>query len=196
MASLADQVVKTGGRGIISSVSGDGSSRGGGSGATAKKRKDYPTGGDARVWVRYDAHLNALYLQDGENLRSIPAGMVLPTLHGAVLCKNCNFCRVCWEDFKRKCLHSPTPPEVATTAAGMLNVALGEWHAFLQPSGDSPSLRPKPQSDIALNHLGKCSQLSGWTEKWQYKEFKSLSSSTNSLSNRVDTLEHETSHPA
>ena len=72
--------------------SGDGGSsdgnRGGSGGATANKRKSSSTVGDARVRVRYNSHLPDLSLQDGESTRSILVVMVLPTLHGAVLCKN------------------------------------------------------------------------------------------------------------
>ena len=82
--------------------------------------------GDKRVWVRYNAHLPALYLQEGENLRSILAGRVLLTLHGAVLCNNCHLCGSCWEDCKRKRSHVPTPPEVPTTVAGLLMASRGE----------------------------------------------------------------------
>ena len=45
-------------------------------------------GGGARVQVRYDAHLPVLYLRDGENLRTLLAGTVLPTLNGQVFCEN------------------------------------------------------------------------------------------------------------
>ena len=48
--------------------------------------------------VCYDSHLPALSLQDGESTRSILVGTVLPTLHGAVLCKNWHLCGSCWED--------------------------------------------------------------------------------------------------
>ena len=76
---------------------GSGSSGGCGSGgsATAKKRKSSTTGVDMRVRVRYDAHLPALSLWDRENSCSILEGTVLPTLHGAVLCKNWHLCGSC-----------------------------------------------------------------------------------------------------
>ena len=82
--SLADLVNKIGGQGSGSEV-------------------------DARVWVRYDAHLPALSLWDGENSHSILSGAVLQSLHGAVIFKIWYLCGVCWEDCKLKCLHIPTP---------------------------------------------------------------------------------------
>ena len=42
-----------------------------------------------RMQGRYEAYLPALSHQDRENLRTILAGMVLPTLHGHSFCKNC-----------------------------------------------------------------------------------------------------------
>ena len=71
---------------LVSKASNRGGSGSSGSGATAAKRKSSNTGG--RAWVRYNAHLTALSLWDRENLCSILAGMVLLTLHSAVLCKN------------------------------------------------------------------------------------------------------------
>ena len=76
--------------------------------------------------MRYDEYLTNLYLRDGENLCLILAGMVVPTLHGAVICKKWHLCGAFWEDCKRKRLHVPTPPEVATTVADLLKAALGE----------------------------------------------------------------------
>ena len=76
--------------------------------------------------VRYDADLPSLSLWDGENLRSILAGVVLPALHGHVLYKNWHLCRVCWEDCERKNSHVPTPHEVATTITNLLKVTWGE----------------------------------------------------------------------
>ena len=108
-------------RDLVSRSSGRGSSGGyvrsgrryrdGGGGATATKRRSSKMGGDARMWVRYDMHLPALYLWDGYNTRSILAATVLPTLHGAVLCKNWHLCGFCWEECKRKRSHVPTPLE-------------------------------------------------------------------------------------
>ena len=63
-----------------------GGNGGGDGGATANKSKYSATGGGARVRVRYDSNLLALSLQDRESTRSILVGMVLPNLHGAVLC--------------------------------------------------------------------------------------------------------------
>ena len=49
---------------------GDGGDSGsGGGGATAEKRKSSTMVGGARVQVRYDAHLPALFLRDGGNSR-------------------------------------------------------------------------------------------------------------------------------
>ena len=56
----------------------------------------------ARVWVRYNAHLPALSLQDGDNLQTLLTKMFLPNLHVHILCKNCSLCMVCWGEFKRK----------------------------------------------------------------------------------------------
>ena len=76
--------------------------------------------------VHYEAHLTSLSLWDGENLRSILAGAVLPTLHSHVLCKNWNLCGVCWEECERKNSHVLIPPEVANTIARLLKVDQGE----------------------------------------------------------------------
>ena len=84
------------------------------------------TGGSALVKVRYDTHLPSLSLWDRENLRSILAGAILPTLHGHVFCKNWHLCGVCWEDCERNNSHVPTHTEVATTISGLLKVAQGE----------------------------------------------------------------------
>ena len=81
--------------------------------------------------VRSEAHLPALSLKDGGNLCSILAGTVLLALHGVVMCKNWNLCGAFREDCKRKRSHVPTPPEVETTAAGMLKADQGELHACL-----------------------------------------------------------------
>ena len=141
--------------------------RGGGAGATATNGKSSTTGEDARMRVRYDAHLPTLSLGEGENSRSILAGTVLLTLHGDVLCKNCHLCGSCWEDCKWKRSHVPTPPEVVKTVAGLLKASRGEQHACLQPSGCRQTSPRKIQSDLALTSTGKCSRLSGWTAKRQ-----------------------------
>ena len=70
--------------------------------------------------VQYDTHLPALSLQDRENLRTLLVGVVLPTLHSHVLCKNWHLCAVCWGKCKHKKSHVPTPPEVGTTIARLL----------------------------------------------------------------------------
>ena len=91
-------------------------------------------------------------------------------------------------------LTHPYPLEVATTVAGPLTVAQGEWHAFLQPSGGRLSSPPKNQSNIELTSTGKCNRLSGWTAKRQIKvtSFYTLYSI---VAISVDTNLH-TLHPA
>ena len=75
--------------------------------------------------VRCNLHLPALSLQEGESTRSILVGTVLPTLHGAVHCKNWHLYGYCWEECEQKRSHVPTPPEVATTVSGLLKAAWG-----------------------------------------------------------------------
>ena len=76
--------------------------------------------------MRYIAHLTALYLRDGENLQSLLAGAVLPTLHAHIICKNWNIYGLCWKDYKRKKLaHSHPPPDVSGTVTGPLKTARG-----------------------------------------------------------------------
>ena len=141
-SSLEDLVSRANGRvgggGDESSGGGGGRSNGGGGsdssggncgsggGATATKRKSSSTRGDVRVQVRYNSHLPALSLQYRGSTCLILVGTVLPTLHSAVLCKNCHLCGSCWEDCQRKRSHVPTPPELATTVAGLLKAAQGE----------------------------------------------------------------------
>ena len=86
---------------------GNGKNSGGGS---AEKIKTIISGGGARVRVRYDAHLPALYFWGGENSRTILVGTVFPTLNVHVLCKHSHICGVFWEDCEHKHLHIPTPP--------------------------------------------------------------------------------------
>ena len=59
--------------------------------------------------ARYELELTSLSLRGKENLRSILAGIVLPTLHIHVLCKNWHFCGVCWLVCECKKSHVPTP---------------------------------------------------------------------------------------
>ena len=92
---LGDLVSRARGRGGGGGSGGVGSSGGGGS-ATAKKRKSSTMGRDARVRVRYNAHLPALSLWYGDNSRSMLAGKVLLILHGAVLFNNWHLCGSCW----------------------------------------------------------------------------------------------------
>ena len=146
--------------------------------------------------VRCDAQLPALSLLYGENSCSILTGRVIQTLHGAIICKNWHLCGGLWEDCNRNNLHFLTPPEVATTVAGLLKAAWEDSHERLQPSGDRASSPRNPQSDLTLTNLGKCSRLSGWMAKRQYKDNNSLFSSTTIVANIVDALEHNTTHPA
>ena len=115
----------------------------------------------------YDAHLPSLSLQDGGNLRYILVGAVLPTLHDHVLFKNWNLCGVYWEECKRKQLHVPTPPEVATTIAGLLKLDRGGLQGCLQSSGVRPSPLPNPQASLGLTSRGKSSQQLGVEAKRQ-----------------------------
>ena len=77
------------------------------------------------VRVLYDTHLPALSLWDGENARTLLAGIFLPNLHGHVIFKNWNLCRVCWWYCKSKNLHIPTPLEVATAISGLPKTSWG-----------------------------------------------------------------------
>ena len=110
-----------------------------GSSMVLKGKKVGAPGGDVRVRLRYDAHVLALSLQDGEKAQAILAGKVLPTPHDHILCNNWHLYCVCWEDCERTNLHIPTPLEVATAIAGLLKTAQRCWHKRLQPSGDRPS---------------------------------------------------------
>ena len=88
LMALGDLVSRASGRGDGGSSGSDGGEDGGGGGgATATTRKSSTTGGGVRLQVRYDAHLPALSLRDGENSCSILAGTVLPALQGTVICK-------------------------------------------------------------------------------------------------------------
>ena len=84
------------------------------------------TGGPARVWARYEAHLPSLSLRDGENLRYILAGGVLPTMNSHTLYKNWHLWGGgCWEECDPKNLHVPTPTEMANIITGIPKVARG-----------------------------------------------------------------------
>ena len=81
-ASMTD-LIRTAGRSAPKSSGGGGNSDGGSddSGSSGNKKpltNVAATGGSSRVKVRYDAHLLSLFLQDGENLRSIMAGVPPP----------------------------------------------------------------------------------------------------------------------
>ena len=95
------------------------------------------TGGPARVRACYEAHLPSLSLREGEKLRSILAGAVLPTLHSHVRCKNWHLCGVYWEDCEHKKLQVPTAPEVETTITGLLKEAWG-WGGLLTLGCSNP----------------------------------------------------------
>ena len=98
---------------------------GSGSGNTAEKRGGKYLWGEARVRVKYDAHLPVLSLRYRENSQTIVSGNLLPTLHSHVLSKKWHMCRVCGDYRERKNSHVPTPPEVATDISGMLKTAQG-----------------------------------------------------------------------
>ena len=89
--ALRDLVSRASGRGGRGDVDG-----------TSEKQKYSTTGGARGCGVRYDMNLPALNVQDRGNPRSILERTALPTLHGAVLCKNCHLCGSCWEDCERK----------------------------------------------------------------------------------------------
>ena len=129
-ASVANLVIGKRPAGGSAPKGGGGGSGGGGGGGGVSTNKTLPmvaaTGGSTQVRVRYDAHLPSVSLWDGEKTRSILTGAVLPTLRGHVLCKNWPMCGVCWEDYKRKNSHVPTPPEAANTITKLLKVAQGE----------------------------------------------------------------------
>ena len=89
--SLADLLADRRSAGSSSIRGGDGGDGDGGSSGNIKpKPKLGTTGGAARLRARYKARLTYLSFQYEENLWSILAVVVLPTLHGHVLCKNCH----------------------------------------------------------------------------------------------------------
>ena len=96
--------------------------------------------------VRYAAHLPTLSLRDGENLRSILAGTVLPTLHGAVLCKNWHLCGACWEDCEQKRSHVPNPQRQRQPSLGCLRKPKGNGMraCSLAAAGRFPPKKPSP----------------------------------------------------
>ena len=151
--SLANLVAGRWSAGVGAPKSGGGSSNGGGGGGGGGGNKKLSpkldaTGETAIVKALYDAHLPSLSLQDGGNLRYILVGAVLPTLHDHVLFKNWHLCGVYWEECKRKKLHVPTPPEVATTIAGLLKLDRGGGYrgaCSLAASDRLPSPIPRPR---------------------------------------------------
>ena len=78
-----------------------------------------------RVRVCYNSHLPTLSLRDRENLRTILAGTVLPSVQVRVLCKNWHLCGLCWEDCEHKNSHIPTSPDVVATLTRLLKKAWG-----------------------------------------------------------------------
>ena len=96
--SLADLVAE---RWSVNSGASKGNIKGNGGNNKPLPKVD-AKGGPTQVQVRYEVHLPSLYLCDGDKLRSILVGTVLPTLNSHVLCKNRHLCRVCWEECKRK----------------------------------------------------------------------------------------------
>ena len=95
LSSLADLVNGIYGGG------GDRSSREKGGGA-GQIRDRMVSGGVTRVGVRYEAHLPALSLRDGEKPHTIIAGAFLPAVQGHVICKNWHLCGLCWEYCEHK----------------------------------------------------------------------------------------------
>ena len=83
-------------------------------------------GSTTRVQARYDVHLPALYLWDGENSLTILVWKVLPTVQSSVLRKNWHLCGLCWEDYESKNLHVTTYPYLVTTLTRLLKTARGE----------------------------------------------------------------------
>ena len=112
LAELFEGRRPSGGGGNSSGGIGSGSDSGnGGDGGTAlKEKKIGAPGGDARIQVRYDTHLTALYLWDIDNLMTLLEGTALTSLNVHVICKNWHLCRMCWEECERKNSHVPTPP--------------------------------------------------------------------------------------
>ena len=80
-----------------------------------------------RVWVCYEAHLSALYLQDGINSHTILEGAVLPKVQGRVIFKNWQIYGLCWEDCEHKNLHINTSPNVTAAITGFLKTSQGGW---------------------------------------------------------------------
>ena len=78
------------------------------------------------MWVRYEAHLNALNLWDGERSRTILAETVLSTVQGHILCNDRHQCRLYWRDCERKNLYVPTYPDVLAAITRMLKPVQGE----------------------------------------------------------------------
>ena len=76
--------------------------------------------------MSYEAHIHAFYLQYRENVHTILAGTVLPTVKVHVICKNWHMYRLCWEDCEPKNLHVTTSPNVAAVITGILKKAKGE----------------------------------------------------------------------
>ena len=75
--------------------------------------------------MRYEAHLPALSLRDGEGLCTILEGTVLPMVQGHIICNNWHLCRMCWEDSERKNAHVPTSPGVTSSITGILKTSQG-----------------------------------------------------------------------
>ena len=97
-----------------------------GSGGRNPKSKVGYVGSGARVRARYNAHLPTLSLPDGDYLRILLVGPVLPALHGHVIYKNWHLCGVCWNYCERKYLQVPTPSlGLATTIVSLLKVTQG-----------------------------------------------------------------------
>ena len=74
---------------------------------------------------------------------------------------------MCWEDCECKNSHPLTPPEAATTIAGLLKVARGECQGCPQPISIRPSPPTNPQALLGLTSRGKYIQRSGVEAKGQ-----------------------------
>ena len=91
LANLFSGRRSTGGGAPISGVIGGGSGGGiGDSGGDNKNptHKVGATGGPSQVQVHYEVHLPSLFLRYGYNFRYIMEGVILPTLHIHIICKN------------------------------------------------------------------------------------------------------------
>ena len=116
------------------------------------------------MWVWYNVHLSSLSFLDRENSWTLLTGLLLHSIYTFfVITGTC-------ADFVRrtliKNLHLPTTPEVATTLAGLLKSAWGEWQLHLLPSSGRPDSPTTPPSYIILFKHGKCRHQPGTVANW------------------------------